>query len=306
VHKKRCAARQFSVPSVTDSETVSGKRYDQSVATSKLLLNSAVLDVSETGTAVLFNRMKDDNLKMIVIHDTLIKKYASLRLESLGRLEDQKLNDIHRVSQGARTLACLVEECRKTVSDASLKQLLQPCHFDLVVSATKSLAFSENKSAATLCRLMGNVLAQATAINIGDCLRHGDTDEGTKASNFKKLFQAEWNYRVNSVGTKAINTARRQTVKTIPLTDDLGCIRNYIVCSIKATSEKLERTKSSREWTWLAKLTLCRLIMFNRRRPAEVKDLKVQEYLNRPHWNEDSSGEIRMAMNTTDLMMVGR
>jgi hypothetical protein len=64
----------------------SDERYGQSVATSRSLLNSAVLDVSETGTAVLFNRMKDDNLKMIVMHDTLIKKYASLRLESLGTL----------------------------------------------------------------------------------------------------------------------------------------------------------------------------------------------------------------------------
>ena len=56
----------------------------------------------------------------------------------------------------------------------------------------------------------------------------------------------------------------------------------------------------------LGQLTMCRLIMFNKRRRAEVKDLKLEDYNNRPKWNQNVNQEIKMALSETDALLANR
>ena len=49
---------------------------------------------------------------------------------------------------------------------------------------------------------------------------------------------------------------------------------------------QLTRNPHTATWTRLAKLTMTRLIMFNKRRRAEVKDLTVKQYMERPNWKK--------------------
>lgn len=69
--------------------------------------------------------------------------------------------------------------------------------------------------------------------------------------------------------------------------------------------DKVQRTGTPQDWTWLAKFTMARLILFNKRR-AEVKDLKVQEYLERPNWHRDGSREMGLALSPVEQMLAKR
>jgi hypothetical protein len=109
LHKRRCPAAVLD--GSCGAQTAKDKKYGSTVASAKALLNSAVFEESESNLSQLFSRMKSDDLRDVAMHDRLIRKYASLRVESSGKSEDQKLNDMHRVRQGARTLARLVIEC---------------------------------------------------------------------------------------------------------------------------------------------------------------------------------------------------
>ena len=102
--------------------------------------------------------MYDGEEKDIVFKDHLIRTYSTLKVESLGcdedqkisdmhRVlkveslgcdEDQKISDMHRVSQNARTLARLVIEAG-TVG-ITLDDLVKPENFELVVRCTKALS----------------------------------------------------------------------------------------------------------------------------------------------------------------------
>jgi hypothetical protein len=73
----------------------------------------------------------------------------------------------------------------------------------------ENLAFSENKSTASW-ECTGTCNSHK---KLGTPCDMGVTNEGKEAPYFQKLSQAEWNYPINSLGTKDINTARRQTVK---------------------------------------------------------------------------------------------
>jgi len=46
--------------------------------------------------------------------------------------------------------------------------------------------------------------------------------------------------------------------------------------------------------------------MFNKRRRAEVKDLTVKQYMERPNWKEDSTGELAVALSPVDRVLAGR
>ena len=46
--------------------------------------------------------------------------------------------------------------------------------------------------------------------------------------------------------------------------------------------------------------------MFNKRRRAEVRELRVEDYLARPVWNSDMSGEMALALTAVDRLLAQR
>ncbi|XP_033747748.1 uncharacterized protein LOC117332809 [Pecten maximus] len=170
------------------------------------------------------------------------------------------------------------------------------------------MSIDTENPAVSLGRFMGNILGHIQ-VKIGDALRCGESDESgrcQKATGFQKLFEAEWNYRVNSVCVKRKNALHRQKVQTIPLTEDLKTLTEFIMCNIRETSTALQKCPTPCDWTKLAKFTMCRLILFNKRRRAEVKDLKVQDYEKRPNWHEDQRGEFDLALSHADKVLASR
>lgn len=75
---------------------------------------------------------------------------------------------------------------------------------------------------------------------------------------------------------------------------------------METSSIALTKTRLSCHWTDLAQLTMCRLILFNKRRRAEVKDLKVCEYLKRPNWKDEDNGEFGLALSEVDRLLADR
>ena len=90
--------------------------------------------------------MNDGEEKNMVLTDDVLKRYVLLRVESLGAKDDQKLNDIHRVSQGVRTLARLVLEARKILPSCTIDMLLKHEHFDIVQFTTSLCLEGESES----------------------------------------------------------------------------------------------------------------------------------------------------------------
>ena len=298
LHSRNCSVKSLTTNQDEDSSNA--------VRLSRRLLSSAVMDEFESGTAKLLSRMQPDKITEQVKNDELIMRYAALKVESLGREQDQKIGDIYRVSQACRTIARVVIRCRE--KDPSIKDLdavITPAKFDLVVSSTKSLCTDE-KNAPSLGKLVGNNLAHVIEVKKGVALRFRNEQRLVEAETFHKLFKSEWNFRVNSVYLKMSNTLRRQKPKTIPLTEDLQKINNHISTEMEKTLSSLRDSSSSQMWTKLAKLTLCRLILFNKRRRAEVKDLKVQDYQSRPNWQKEQRGEFEMSLSVSDKMLAKR
>jgi hypothetical protein len=277
-----------------------------SVRSAKAVLSAAVCLEEDADVLNLLDHMRDDEVKQVVMQDSLIRRYANLRLESFGRLSDQKIGDRYTISSGVRTLARLVLKVRSIKEIADLDSLLCPANFDLIIQATKSLSTDKEKPALNTGRAIGNLLNHAALIKSGMAIRENDERRKTDARNFLKLHKAEWTYRINSAATKRINNEKRLKALVIPLTEDLQNLRRFIMIKMKQYYRIVKDKKQPSDWVQLAKLTMSRLILFNKRRRAEVKDLKVREYLNRPKWHTEAAGEMAMALSATDRLLANR
>ena len=71
--------------------------------------------------------------------------------------------------------------------------------------------------------------------------------------------------------------------------------RHYLLNNIQELSQQLWDHRNPQDWMLLAKFVMSRLILFNKRREAEVRELRVDEYLSRPNWKEAHTGELEMA-----------
>jgi hypothetical protein len=204
-HVKQCCVRKFHNKADCNDNDENSDNSDASnnnLRHAKSLLYSAVMeDTTENSNLILqlLNRMNDGPEKSMVLTDDILKPYVLLRVESLGSKDDQKLNDIHRVSQGVRTLARLVLEARKTQPTCTIDMLLKHDRFDTVVQCTTNLCLEGDSECFTLGSKMGNLLGHATSIKSGLAIRANDEDKLQETNKFKMLFDVEWNKRVNSI-----------------------------------------------------------------------------------------------------------
>jgi hypothetical protein len=93
---------------------------------------------------------------------------------------------------------------------------------------------------------------------------------------------------------------------SIPLTDDLKTFRNFLIRGIREKSERVRKSCKASDWIELAKMVMTRLILFNKRRRTEVREMRVDEYLARPKWNEEQGGEMMQALSPVNQQLAKR
>lgn len=168
------------------------------------LLQSAVHEDTNGHVAKMLSRMKMDNIREIVESDALIKRYAALRVDSLGEEGDQKINDMYRVSQCCRTLARLVLEAKKNQPEKiiTLDHLVKPESFYFVVQCTKTLALNNTNPALTLGKFIGNLLNTIMQIKVGQALRSNDDQRNQLSKTDDIRMELQGNFSMSHSANK--------------------------------------------------------------------------------------------------------
>ena len=257
------------------------------VRNSRTLLYSSLLKHEDKCIEPMLQRMHDGEIKDIVMKDSIIRKLSAIQIAALGDEMVQKKNDMHRVSQNARSLARLVKEARKEKPVIFLTALLKPENFDLLVRCVCRMA----SSSLTLAPRMGHLLGHCIMTKSGWAIRCSNSQMLKEANDFKILFDAEWGYVVNSAFRKKKHIRDLNKTVNIPETEDLVKLRRYLIGEMKEKTDLLRQDPNPSIFKWLAKVTMCRLLLFNKRRVAEVENLTVENYINRPHWKDSEEFE---------------
>lgn len=110
-----------------------------------------------------------------------------------------------------------------------------------------------------------------------------DDQSQKQAENFLKLYEATWSSHVAAPTAKRQRLLKLNKNVELPISSDLMTLTTYLNEEI---SQEIGIQQEGVTCTRLSKLLLTKLILFNKRRPAECAEMKVEHYVKAQHCNE--------------------
>ena len=104
-----------------------------------------------------------------------------------------------------------------------------------------------------------------------------------ETNQFIDIFPSEWSDNVSSRALRNLHDKHLDKEIILPLTNDLMKLFKNLDKDIKELTNLIKNSSNiiSKQWKTLASTTLCKLIVFNKRRGGEVGRMFMDSYLNR-------------------------
>lgn len=101
------------------------------------------------------------------------------------------------------------------------------------------------------------------------------------AKRFKHLYATKWNECVSASALKTLYESKWNNPQLLPFTEDVKKMHLHLELRRKEYQSKLNMEKNSKHWSNLARVTLCEVTLFNRRRSGEVSKMRLSSYILR-------------------------
>nr|CAI5842379.1 unnamed protein product [Callosobruchus analis] len=250
----------------------------------------------------ILSRFTNDKISLVCKQDSLIFRFGLLQFEKYYNTQ----NDLIR--QTMRQLARLLVELRKTDSE---KNWLKPQHFDDIIESIKSLCKFETSnisrpgfSIPSLALKLGHALRKCVAIEKGFSIRKVDVAGVQMLTSFLSLMDLEWSVRISSNALNTLHVKKINAVELLPLTDDLVKLNSFLNNKILFHKQALHLAPQRyEEWRKLASYTLCKIVLFNKRRSGEAAKMTILNYTTRPNWSQAGTDEYKQAMSDLERQL---
>lgn len=216
-------------------------------------------------------------LVQTVENDSLIRVFGKHQLLRKG--DQLSWSEKNQIRGKLRFLARLLHQIRsQTQTSCDLSTYLKPQYYDSMVEAVLEIRKSNKQLALTL----GHYIKQVCLLNIGEAIKNGDKVKKSNSEEFLQLFNGSWAATVASSTIRMQQKSRLNKAPNLPTTKDLVTLTTYV-------KEKLDKQLKSdkTDYVSLQKLVMTALILYNKRRPAEVADIKVGDFHLSLHNQED-------------------
>ncbi|XP_070174219.1 uncharacterized protein [Littorina saxatilis] len=230
--------------------------------------------------------MAVDEVGMAAKSDPLIRCIG----EKKGKSGDKE--KFNQIRSKMRELGRLLLKLRALSGqeNAQLSDFITPQKFPMIVEATKSVAGFKDCGTIdtpTLAIKLGHSLKLCADILEAKGIESEDETCRSNAKGYLKLHRLRWNDEVSAPAYKSMYRAKKGKVKRLPLSQDVSTFTDFLVAGAKKAAEELEKNrnpeKTKDDWIHLAELTLCQIILFNRRRQGEASKMKIEDYTCEQH-----------------------
>lgn len=203
----------------------------------------------------------------VIQGDMLIQLFGKNQLLRMG--ENLRPSDINNIRTKLRSIARLLLLLQdKSQATHSLNKYFQPQYYDTFVNSVNDMARDSPQLGLTL----GHYVKQLCHLNVAEAIKVRDVETETAGEQFLKLYAASWSPTVAAATGKRQRLNKINTEQLLPITEDLVKLTAYIKEQIGSQLLSLS------DRTWLVKLCVGGLILFNKRRPMEVQDVKLSDF----------------------------
>ena len=259
----------------------------------KLLLPrscTSTKDVDKDLFENVISKMKKDPIAAVASQNALILKFGAAILEKVGPKNANYVSQ--RMRQLARLLAVLRKRGQK--NEAVLEEFIDTSCFDKLVDGVRELCDFDLESRSevgipSLALKLGHSIKKCAQILKGSALRQKDDVTIKHCNHFIDLFEAEWTTKISARSLASLGSRKMNKVECLPLAEDLLVLKKHLEKKMAALSSLLMEITHSHDrfqelWSNLAKTTLARVIIFNKRRSGETATLQISQFEGRPKW----------------------
>lgn len=228
-HQKICP---FKRSEGQDKNQDEGKRRNLITESRMMLLSYTSPQSSTLLNELVLCKMIDDDISFICKKDDVILMFGNSIVEKAGERKASV------VSNKMRELGRLRRVINEEV-DGTLKDFLDPTHFDLVIRSVRKLCGFHRKEKETRAETpslglkLGYTLRKCAQILKGVGLREKNEDIIKNAHYFLELMKSEWNDKVSACSLATLESGK-SSEELIPLTSDLLKVRQH-------TERKMEK-----------------------------------------------------------------
>lgn len=226
--------------------------------------------------------LRNDRISAIVKTDDTIKLLGMRETTKNGFDQDRH----GHIRNKLRELGRLLMELRKTSNTEALglSDFICPEKFKDVVTAVKRVAaYSHNTNqygTPTLALKLGHSLIRCCILLKAKAIEIGDTVLKEKTEAYHQLHTILWDQEVTCNASRTLHEMKKNTTKTIPLTEDVTKLSKHLADQTDMLCQKIsDKAEVSKEtWERLCEVTLASIILFNRRRQGEASKMKLHDY----------------------------
>ena len=291
-HLKTCSAKPTTNP---DTNYVRNARMLLAPFIGKPNAEKAKIDTLLSG---MKETVANPGIRKICQNDRLIMEFTKSVLGRVGDENEQRLNDMDTTRTKVRTVGRLLKYLnRGETNPKPLTDYITGRSFNQVLNGVRGI--SKESDSPQLALNLGYYLKQIALLKISLGIQDGSPIDQEEGRNVQFLMAAHWNNSISCVAK------RRQKLRTInkpvvfPITSDLVTIKDWLVKEINACIKNPQFN-----WTWEARLLLVRILLFNKRRVSEVRELKVTDFLQRQQ--DVDSEEILKSLDISERLLANR
>ncbi|XP_048830876.1 uncharacterized protein LOC125725220 isoform X8 [Brienomyrus brachyistius] len=271
-HVRRCSSKPGSVSEHQGRTRVLGLAA---------MAESTSLQQISGGVWKLLSAMKQDDISSVVRNDFCILQLA----QSFFNKHGNDPTKFEYIRQKLREIGRFLITLRSESSIYSLEEAIKPANFQHVIEAVKKVSgHDEEKNyyqRPSLALKLGHTLQKVCELIHCRGLMAEDEELIKSTETFRKLYTTKWSELISHRALSTMNEAKFNKPSTLPFTHDVQLLHKHLETTANAASENLKKTSSSQSYAELAKATLARVIIFNRRRAGEVSKMQLKSFQER-------------------------
>ncbi|XP_026119679.1 uncharacterized protein LOC113098803, partial [Carassius auratus] len=271
-HLKRCPSKPAA-----DSEE-QGRRRVLGLAS---MAESSFSQHISQGVWKLLGVMKQDDISAVVKNDLSILQLA----QSFFNKHGHDPTKFEYIRQKLREVGRLLLTLRRQFSVYSLEEALKPANFHRLIRAVQMVSGYDDErhcyQSPSLALKLGHSLNKICEIIQCRALMSEDKELISSTETFKKLYSSKWSEMISHTALVTLNEAKFNKPSTLPFTQDVQSLHQLLEKTADTAFHKLQETASPQSYAELAKATLTRIIVFNRRRAGEVSKMPLKAFNER-------------------------
>lgn len=231
----------------------------------------------------MVNSMHIDEITKTVKEESCILRFG----EHLYAKHGHDKGKHEYIRQKMRELGRLILLAKGTGKLKKIEDFYKPSNFNLVIDAVKEVAgFDTEKNAyktPSLALKLGHGLKKIADILECDAQMKVPVDEQfiDNVRRTRNLLEKKWDVLVSSRALQNLKEAKWNAPQLLPFTDDVKRMHMYLDDVRQESLSKLNDDPNKKNWSKLAKVTLCEVILFNRRREGEVSKMPLNAFMLR-------------------------